>query len=388
MKLSLFNLMMQRDDTATPPQILHDTVAMVKLADEIGFDAAWFAEHHFSNYSICPSPAMMAAYCAGITRRIRLGAAVHVLPLYNPVRLVQELALLDLQSGGRSVIGLGSGYQKYEFDRFHRALSDRTAISMEAWDILEMGLRDGRLHYDGKFFQVPESPLSLRPLQRPMPQVFVTGLEAAVVQRTARSGHIPFITAGWRGMSLLKEMHAHVEKQYASVGVAAGQMPLAVQQYVYVASDRKEALDIAERARSVARAVTTMRAGDPQLSGHFIREVPMPDEPPIEAFLDNLVIGDPHHVAEKLVAEISTLGTTHLSCFMQIGTVDAKRALRSLSRFASEAIPLMEKAFGLPLDRVHAKRMPPPPRRPADGEARESAKTAQLVMPRASKAYR
>jgi alkanesulfonate monooxygenase SsuD/methylene tetrahydromethanopterin reductase-like flavin-dependent oxidoreductase (luciferase family) len=378
MKLSLFNLMMQRDDTATPQQILHDTVAMVKLADEIGFDAAWFAEHHFSNYSICPSPAMMAAYCAGMTSRIRLGAAVHVLPLYNPVRLVQELGLLDLQSGGRSVIGLGSGYQKYEFDRFHRALSERTAISLEVWDILEMGLRDGYLHYDGKYFQVPESPLTLRPLQLPMPQVFVTGLEPAVVQRTARSGHIPFITAGWRGMSLLKEMHAHVQKQYATAGVAATRMPLAVQQYVYVASDRKEALDIAERARSVARAVTTMRAGDPQLSGHFIREVPMPDEPPIEVFLDNLVIGDPHHVAEKLVAEISTLGTTHLSCFMQIGTVDAKRALRSLGRFASEAIPLMEKAFGMPLDRVHAERMPPPPRRLAPGEDRDSAQTEQL----------
>ncbi|MGH6873941.1 MAG: LLM class flavin-dependent oxidoreductase, partial [Aestuariivirgaceae bacterium] len=326
MKLSLFNLMMQRDDTVTPQQILLDTVAMVKLADEIGFDAAWFAEHHFSNYSICPSPAMMAAHCAGVTSRIRLGAAVHVLPLYNPVRLVQELALLDLQTGGRSVVGLGSGYQKYEFDRFHRALSERTAISMEAWDILEMGLRDGFLHYSGKYFQIPESPLSLRPLQLPMPEVFVTGLEPAVVQRTARSGHIPFITAGWRGMGLLKEMHAHVQKQFDAVGISAERMPLAVQQYVYVASDRKEALDIAERARSVARVVTTMRAGDPHLSGHFIREVPMPDEPPIETFLDNLVIGDPHQVAEKLVAEISTLGTTHLSCFMQIGTVDGKRA--------------------------------------------------------------
>jgi alkanesulfonate monooxygenase SsuD/methylene tetrahydromethanopterin reductase-like flavin-dependent oxidoreductase (luciferase family) len=377
MKLSLFNLMMQRDDTATPQQILHDTVAMVKLADEMGFDAAWFAEHHFSNYSICPSPAMMAAYCAGMTGRIRLGAAVHVLPLYNPVRLVQELALLDLQSGGRSVIGLGSGYQKYEFDRFHRALSERTAISMEAWDILEMGLRDGHLHYAGKYFQVAESPLSLRPLQLPMPEFFVTGLEPAVVQRTARSGHIPFITAGWRGMSLLKEMHAHVHKQYAAAGVAAERMPLAVQQYVYVASDRKEAMDIAERARSVARAVTTMRAGDPQLSGHFIREVPMQDEPPIETFLDNLVIGDPHHVAEKLVAEISTLGTTHLSCFMQIGTVEGKRVLRSLGRFASEVVPLMEKAFGMPLDRVNAERMPPPPRRLAAGEDRDSAQTAQ-----------
>jgi alkanesulfonate monooxygenase SsuD/methylene tetrahydromethanopterin reductase-like flavin-dependent oxidoreductase (luciferase family) len=179
-------------------------------------------------------------------------------------------------------------------------------------------------------------------------------------------------------MNLLKDMHAHVQKQYEAAGIAAGRMPLAVQQYVYIASDPKDAMDVAERARSVARAVTTMRTGNPRLSGHFIQEVPMPDEPPIETFLDNLVIGDPHHVAEKLVAEISTLGTTHLSCFMQIGTVDGKRALRSLNRFASEAVPLMEKAFGMPLERVHAERMPAPPRRLAAGEDRDSAQTEHL----------
>jgi len=194
----------------------------------------------------------------------------------------------------------------------------------------------------------------------------VTGLEPAVVQRTARTGHIPFITAGWRGMSLLQEMHKHLRTQYQAAGIAPERMSLAVQQYVYVTSDKKEALDLADRARSIARIVTATRAGDPVLSGHFIQAPPMPDEPPLETFIDNLVIGDPHHVAEKLVAEISSLGTTHLSCFMQIGSVDGKRAMRSLGRFAAEVIPLMEKSFGMPLERVHAERMPSPPRRRKD----------------------
>src|SRR5262245_45995658 len=150
MKLGLFNLMNQRDASTSPRQVVEDTVAMVKLADEIGFDVAWFAEHHFSNYSVCPSPLMMAAYCAGMTHKIRLGAAVLVLPLYDPVRLVQEIGLLDIQSGGRAVIGIGSGYQKYEFDRFHRKLSEKVEISMELWDILEMGLSTGVIEYSGK----------------------------------------------------------------------------------------------------------------------------------------------------------------------------------------------------------------------------------------------
>lgn len=353
MKLGLFNLMMQRDASTTPRQIVEDTGAMVKLADEIGFDVAWFAEHHFSNYSICPSPLMMAAYCAGMTRRIRLGAAVLVLPLYDPVRLVQEIGLLDIQSDGRAVIGIGSGYQKYEFDRYHRKLPERTEITMEVWDIIEMALAEGTVEYNGKHFQIPHSPIAVRPLQAPMPEIYVTGLEPAVIQRTARGGHVPFITAGWRGMALLRDQHKHVRAQFAAVGVPLDRMPLGVQQYVFVTDDKTEALDIAERARAVARAVTMTRAGDPVLSGHFIQAPPIPDEPPLETFRDNLVIGDPHLVAEKLVSEIRELGTTHLSCFMQIGTVDGRRALRSLSRFAAEVVPLMESAFGMPLDKVN-----------------------------------
>lgn len=354
MKLGLFNLMTQRDASITPRQIIEDTTAMVKLADEIGFDIAWFAEHHFSNYSICPSPLMMASYCAGLTRNIRLGTGVLVLPLYDPVRLVQEIGLLDVQSNGRAVIGIGSGYQKYEFDRYHRKLADKTEIAMEVWDILEMGLRDGVIEYRGKHFTVPHSPIAIRPLQKPMPDVYVTGLEPSVVRRAAQSGYVPFLTAGWRGIELLRDMRKHVQAQYAAVGVPADQRPLGIQQYVFVTDDKNEALDIAERSRFIGRTVTMTRMGDPVLSGHFIQAPPIADEPPLETFRDNLVIGDPHLVAEKLVNEIRELGPTHLSCFMQIGSVEGKRALRSLSRFAAEVVPLMEKAFGARLADVNA----------------------------------
>jgi alkanesulfonate monooxygenase SsuD/methylene tetrahydromethanopterin reductase-like flavin-dependent oxidoreductase (luciferase family) len=354
MKLGLFNLMTQRDTSVTPRQIMEDTVAMVTLADEIGFDVAWFAEHHFSNYSMCPSPLMMASYCAGLTRRIRLGTAVLVLPLYNPVRLVQEIGLLDVQSGGRAVVGIGSGYQKYEFDRYHRKLSERTEIALELWDIIEMALNNGVIEYRGRYFDIPASPIAIRPLQKPMPELYVTGLEPKVVQRTAKGGHTPFITAGWRGIGLLRDMKKHICAQYAAAGISAGPRPLGVQQYVYVTDDKADALDVAERARYIGRVVTAMRSGDPILSGHFIEAPPLPDEPPLETFRDNLVIGDAHLVAEKLANEIRELGTTHLSCFMQIGSLDGRRARRSLSRFATEVIPLMEEAFGMPLDQVNS----------------------------------
>jgi alkanesulfonate monooxygenase SsuD/methylene tetrahydromethanopterin reductase-like flavin-dependent oxidoreductase (luciferase family) len=353
MKLGLFNLMTQLDSSSSTRDIVSDTVSMVQLADDLGFDVAWFAEHHFSNYSICPSPLMMASYCAGLTKRIRLGPAVLVLPLYHPLRMIEEIGLLDVQSGGRAVIGIGSGYQKFEFDRFQKKLTDKGAVSMEIWDILEMALREGAVEYEGTFFSVPPTPLAIKPLQRPAPEIFVTGLEPAVVQRTAHGGHTPFITAGWKGFPVALDMRNHIAREFAAAGCSNDKFPLAVQQYVFVTDDRAEALDMGERARAVARIVAQMRGGDPVLEGPFIQAPAIPDEPPLETFRDNLVIGDAHLCAEKLVVEIRELGTTHLSVFTQIGSVPGARARRSLERFSSRVVPLIEAELG-PMASINA----------------------------------
>lgn len=355
MKLGLFNLMTQRDRNTSAPTIVSDTMSMVKLADEIGFDIAWFAEHHFSNYSICPSPLMMASHAAAVTKNIRLGPAVLVLPLYNPVRLVQEIALLDVQSNGRTAIGLGSGYQRYEFDRYGQELANKVDIMLESWDILEMGLRHGHIAYQGQHFQIPETPIALPSVQPGGPEVFVTGLDARILRRVARDRGNPFITAGWKGFPALKDMAAQVREAFEAEGIAGEDVPMAVQEYIFVTDDKSEALDIAERARAVGRIVTAMRAGVPELDGHFIKAPSIPDEPPLTTFRDNLVIGDAHLVAEKLAEEIRTLGISHLSCFMQIGTVPGARARASLERFGRDVIPLLEREFGMDLSEINAR---------------------------------
>ena len=353
MKLALFNLMTQLDASVSLRSIVADAAAMTALADELGFDTAWFAEHHFSNYSVCPSPLMMASYCAGRTKRIRLGPAVLVLPLYNPLRMIEEIGLLDVQSDGRAVIGLGSGYQKYEFDRFGQAIGDKASVFMEIWDLLDQALDRGEIEHSGRFFNIPQTPIAMRLLGNRRPDIFVTGLETSVVQRTLKSGHTPFITAGWKGFPLALDMRNHIVAQAAALGRPPEAVPLAVQQYVFVTDNASEALDIAERARAVARIVAAMRAGDPELDGPFIKAPPLPNEPPLETFRDNLVIGDAHLCAEKLVKEIRALGTTHLSLFMQIGSVAGARALRSLERFVRDVVPLIERELG-PLALINA----------------------------------
>src|SRR5262249_40405376 len=102
-------------------------------ADELGYDTAWLAEHHFSNeYGIMPDVFVYAGYLAGLTRRIRIGTAVVTLPLANPVRVAENAAFLDILSGRRFVLGLGSGYRKYEFDGFGVDFETRRDIQEEA----------------------------------------------------------------------------------------------------------------------------------------------------------------------------------------------------------------------------------------------------------------
>jgi alkanesulfonate monooxygenase SsuD/methylene tetrahydromethanopterin reductase-like flavin-dependent oxidoreductase (luciferase family) len=294
----------------------------------------------------------MAAHLAGMTSRIRLGTAVVVLPLYDPMRLVQEIGLLDVLSGGRAVIGIGSGYQRYEFERFHQDLADKESVTLEMWDILEMALTTGVVEYRGRHFDLPASPIGMRALQQPMPEIYVTGLTPRVLQRAAAGGHTPFITAGWRGLSLLKEMRAVIVENFQA-GLAGDPLPLAIQQYVHVTDSRQEALDVAERTRYIGRVVACMRAGIPELDGHLIQAPPIPDEPPLETFLENVVIGSPEHCAQRIAEEIRVLKPSHYNCFMQIGSLEGARARHSLERFASEVMPLLEKELG-PLDALNA----------------------------------
>src|SRR2546423_4738581 len=92
MEFGIFNLMGSRDPEKRTAEVFAEVAEQTRLADELGYTIAWFAEHHFSNYCLCASPLMLVAHCASITKTIRLGTAVVVLPLYNPARLLAEIA--------------------------------------------------------------------------------------------------------------------------------------------------------------------------------------------------------------------------------------------------------------------------------------------------------
>jgi alkanesulfonate monooxygenase SsuD/methylene tetrahydromethanopterin reductase-like flavin-dependent oxidoreductase (luciferase family) len=346
MKFGLFNLMTVADPGVSLAQRVEETIAQVQLAEQMGFDIAWFAEHHFSNYSMCPSPTMMGAYTAARTERIRLGPAILVLPLYHPVRLVEELALLDIQSKGRLVLGLGSGYQEYEFDGFGLDIADKLDMTHEIWDVLEQGLGEGTIDYDGKHFKLPARALVLRCMDERMPEVFVAGVNTSLVERVARSGATPFVSTGFKGVDKLLDLREQVDAGFTGAGHAPTDIPFAIQRYIYVTDSREDALQAAANARFVGRTVANMVSGTPALEGAFLEPLPFDGEPTLEQIVENLNFGAPERVAEKIANEIRLVRPTHYSCFFDFGPMEPVRARRSMERFGAEVLPLLREELG------------------------------------------
>ena len=354
MEVALFNLMSMNHPGETPGAVIHGTARLVQMAEEAGFDGAWFAEHHFSSIGVCASPLMMAVHCAALTRTIKLGPAVVVLPFYHPLRLVEEIAFLDLASNGRALLGLGAGHQPHEFRSFGIDQQARHGRAMEAWDILEMGLQTGQVTYQGQHFTVPRTFLAARPQGNRRLPTFVAGSDPDILGRAARSGATPFISQGYKALPAAAALRAHVAGVFAAAGVPDGAMPLAVQRYVFVTKSPDEARRAAEGMLRAARNIIALRSANPARNGVHLLSGPFDGEPSVEWLLRHAPIGEPAHCAEVLSADVDALRPSHLSVFMGFSGLEPGRVQASLDLFGTGVLPqLRGMAAGMhSLDRV------------------------------------
>ncbi len=166
--------------------------AQIVRADELGYDYAWIAEHHFSNeYGIMPDVFVYAGYLAALTTRIKIGTAVVTLPLANPLRVAENTAFVDILSNGRFALGLGSGYRKYEFDGFGVDFDARRDIQEEALPLMLDLLHHKRVDHHGERFRFKvggQYELFPQALQHPHPPIFLAGATDRSIGVAARFG--------------------------------------------------------------------------------------------------------------------------------------------------------------------------------------------------------
>lgn len=350
MHFGQFNLMGYRTPGTPTHRLYDEAVAQVKAAEQAGFEISWFAEHHFSNYCVCPSPLMMVARLAGETQRIRLGSGVVIVPLYEPARLLAEIGMVDALTHGRLVLGIGSGYQPYEFERFHEALQDSVPKLTEFMEMLELSVAQETFRFQGRHYSLPETHIAPRSVQG-MPDVWVAGDNPELHRLAARKGYTVMVTP----RHYTPELLAKARDRFAEVWRGEGRDPAGLRfgalRHMCITDSRAEAEAFLENIRYQIRLSQSLRFREQAMQGAMLVEKPWPGEMSLEDMARHMLVGDAETIAERMAAEIRLAQPCHYLLQFQAGGSELKLALRSIERFASQVRPLLERSFG-PLDRL------------------------------------
>src|SRR5712691_5950557 len=144
-------------------EVYRQELRLADLVEPLGFDSIWGVEHHFTDYTMCPDVLQFLSYMAGRTERINLGSMVVVLPWHDPLRVAEQVAMLDAMSGGRMILGLGRGAAKVEFDGFRLSMDESRPRFVESAAMLLRGLESGFCEQTGEFVNQPRARIRPAP---------------------------------------------------------------------------------------------------------------------------------------------------------------------------------------------------------------------------------
>lgn len=351
MKFSTFHLF-HRSAGQSVRTVYDHQLQLIDLAEELGFDGVWLAEHHFRDYGVAPSIFNMLSHVAARTQRLRLGTGIVVLPLHNPIHVAEETAQVDVLSGGRLEFGVGRGYQSVEFDGFGVDLTEARDRFDEALEVI-LGLwTQEEFQHKGRFYRVGQGgPVTLmpRPLQRPHPPVHV----AAVSPQTVRLSAV-------RGLPILADPSAPFRKIAAAAqtwrelatahGYDADAAELVVSRSVYVAPSADQAREdqarferLLDRSRIFNQASAPADTKPGQVAEGFeywqdryLRSGSAGTEFRWEQLE---VIGDPERVIGQ-VRMLAEFGFTNLMCdFGSTWPIPIEETKKVMRLFAAEVIP-------------------------------------------------
>jgi len=179
--------------------LYQEVVRQAQLADELGYDTFFVAEHHFHEYGAVPNPAVMIAHLAARTKRIRLGSAISILTFHNPLTVAENYAMADVLSDGRLFMGVGSGYLKHEFEGYGIDGAEKRDRFDENLEVVTRLLAGERVTHNGRYAQVDGVQLNVTPVQDPLPPIGVAVLRREAAYHVGRKGHnivsVPYATA-------------------------------------------------------------------------------------------------------------------------------------------------------------------------------------------------
>lgn len=338
MKFGVFDHM---DDAGVPlGQLYADRLALVEAYDRSGIYGYHLAEHHSTPLGCAASPGLFLAAVAQRTGTLRFGPLVYLLPFYHPLRLIEEICMLDQMSGGRLELGVGRGVSPFETRAYGLDFAQTGDIYHEAFQLILQGLATDELTFEGKHYRFHNVPMILRPVQRPHPPLWYgTTIPESADWPAANDVNIVTIA--------LRPTVRVIADRYRAVRARLGKNPEAsplvgVARHVVVADTDRHALAIARRAyprwRDSFRWLFARHGAEPRIAALYPATF---DE---LMAIDNGVAGSPRTVRDFIAAEIAATGSNYLLSWLAFGDMTLAESRRSLELLSREVMPTFADA--------------------------------------------
>lgn len=334
--------------------VVGEHVAMGDMAEPLGFDSLWALEHHFTGYAMTPSPAQLLTYFAGRTQRITLGTAVIVLPWHDPIRVAEQIAMLDILCGGRCIFGFGRGAASVEYAGFRIPMEEARPRFVEAAEVVVKALSEESFEHEGEFFQIPRTSIRPRPISHPERRFYASSVspESAEIMAKMGFGMLVIMQNEWKkaAQDVLK---------YREVASSMGHplRPPIVLTNVSCAESRSEAEDRAclFLGRKWASIDNHYHFSDGHLAnvkgyesyGKMAKTYSKMKDPEFakkatDFYVSIQVVGTPDDCIEQ-VAELRRLtGVDHLATEFAFGAMPHEEAVLNMRMFADNVMPVLQ----------------------------------------------
>jgi len=350
MDFGLFFLM-QRDEAWSEQAVYDSGLQQMLAAESQGYHSVWIAEHHFNDYGLCPAPTVLASYVAARSTTLRLGMGVSLLPLHHPVELAEQLAVLDVVSGGRLDVGIGRGGTLQDYQTFQSDRSDSRKRVEEGIALMQQCWRGQPFDFQGRFHSADRLHVRPRPTQQPHPPLFMAANSEDSVRSAARLG-LPTLSAFFVPLAELIKRHSVFREE----AFAAGRTEAEVERLdheswgmrvVHVAATHDEAVRATEAPfmgyqHRMARLRSEGTGGG--LPDSFDRSFTRLR--PFREYMDSGValIGTPGEVRDGLQAYVDATGHRRMLLVMALPGLETGPALESMRLFAEQVAPALERS--------------------------------------------
>lgn len=341
MEIGLFHSVQWPEGSAQEDRY-RQALAQAVAADELGFDSVWLTEHHFSRHGIVSDSLAVLAYLAARTHRVRLGTAVSVLPLHNPLRLAETAATVDLLSGGRLDLGVGRGYQVGEFAGFGVDMAEKGERFDEAMDVLRLAWSSSEpFDHEGKYFRYHAAAPQPRPFQRPRIPIWVATDSPAGLAQCAREDFGVLLPQG-TSLDVTAAQVGRYRGALAAAGKSADEGRVYLARAAHVAPTDERAWDEATGPyQAFLSYADRLRRGAAAPDGGQGQDGGQQGRSPFDLDADlrsSTLFGSPETVLAGL-AKIRDLGIGRVMLFVHMAELPHEKIMASLELLASEVLP-------------------------------------------------